>query len=69
MTAMIKNNVLFTTVKIVTHEGLPLNWRREDVELTSKYFSLIFRIVNVWNKLINKIVNAPSLNSFTPRLD
>ena len=28
--------VSFTTVKIVTHEGTPSKWRREDVDLASE---------------------------------
>ena len=37
--------------------------------LDCRKFFFTFRIVNVWNKLPDEIVNAPSLNCFKSRLD
>ena len=49
--------------------GNPFKLEKRSCRLDIRKFFFTFRVVNVWNKLPDAIVNAPSLNSFKSRLD
>ncbi len=49
-----------------------LNWKRVDLDIfrldiRKKFFAV--KVIRHWNSLPNKVVNAPSLKTFTTRLD
>ena len=49
--------------------GNPYKLEKRNCRLDIRKFFFTFRVVNVWNKLPDEIVNAPSLNCFKSRLD
>ena len=49
-----------------------LNWKRVDLDIfrldiRKKFFAV--KVIRHWNRLPNKVVNAPSLKTFMTRLD